>query len=73
MTHKTFAPHILHTSPWISTEEAADYIHMHPKSLMLLARQKRITAGFDGRHWRFRKEDLDSYLLTRADKRRKNA
>ena len=46
----------------MSIFEAAQYLGISVFSLRKLAREKRIPAGKVGRQWRFRKEDLDSFL-----------
>jgi excisionase family DNA binding protein len=53
---------------WLTVAEAAAYLRVKPRSLLLWVRQARIPAyalsGTKRRAWRFRKEDLDSALLT---------
>ena len=46
----------------MSIFEAAEYLGISVFSLRKLAREKRIPSGKVGRQWRFRKEDLDSFL-----------
>lgn len=46
----------------MSIFEAAEYLGISVFSLRKLARDKRIPSGKVGRQWRFRKEDLDSFL-----------
>lgn len=47
----------------MSVREAAKYLGLSEFSIRQLARGKKIPAGKIGRQWRFRKEDLDSFLL----------
>lgn len=46
----------------MSIFEAAQYLGISVFSLRKLARERRVPAGKVGRQWRFRKEDLDSFL-----------
>mgnify|MGYP003338519912 CR=1 FL=1 len=46
----------------MSIIEAAKYLGISVFSLRKLARERRVPAGKVGRQWRFRKEDLDSFL-----------
>jgi excisionase family DNA binding protein len=55
-------------SDWLTASEAAAYLKVKPRSLLLWVRQGKLQAyalsGTKRRIWRFRKEDLDSALLT---------
>jgi len=55
-------------SDWLTASEAADYLKVKPRSLLLWVRQGKVRAyalsGTKRRIWRFRKEDLDSALLS---------
>jgi len=46
----------------MSISEAAKYLNISAFSLRRLAREKKIPGGKIGKQWRFRKEDLDSFL-----------
>jgi excisionase family DNA binding protein len=46
----------------MSIFEAAKYLGISVFSLRKLAREKRLPAGKVGRQWRFRQDDLDSFL-----------
>jgi len=52
---------------WLTTQEAAAYLKVKPRTLLLWARQKKfrgyIASGIKRRVWRFRKADLDTTLL----------
>ncbi len=54
---------------WLTVAEAAGYLRVKPRTLLLWVRQGKIPAyalsGTRRRVWRFRKEDLDSTLLSR--------
>jgi excisionase family DNA binding protein len=53
---------------WLTAEEAAEYLKVKPRSLLLWVRQGRVQAyalsGTKRRIWRFRREDLDTALLS---------
>jgi excisionase family DNA binding protein len=57
-------------SGWLTAAEAAAYLKVKTRSLLLWVRQGKMPAyalsGSARRVWRFRKEDLDSSLLSRA-------
>jgi excisionase family DNA binding protein len=54
-------------SEWLTAEEAAKYLRLKPRTLLLWARQRRVKAfALSGtrRHvWRFRRQDLDTAFL----------
>ncbi len=54
-------------SDWLTASEAAAYLKVKSRSLLLWVRQGKLQAyalsGTKRRVWRFRKEDLDSALL----------
>ncbi len=58
----------MHTD-WMTTEEAAAYLKVKPRSLLLWVRDGKVPAyalsGTKRRVWRFRREDLDSSLLSK--------
>jgi excisionase family DNA binding protein len=57
-------------SEWLTAGEAAEYLKVKPRSLLLWTRQGKIRgyalSGMRRRVWRFRKEDLDSALLSKS-------
>ncbi len=57
-------------SAWLTATEAAAYLKVKPRSLLLWVRQGKVQAyalsGTKRRVWRFRKEDLDSALLSNS-------
>lgn len=56
-------------SDWLTAAEAASYLKVKTRSLLLWVRQGKIPAyalsGTKRRVWRFRKEDLDCALLSK--------
>jgi excisionase family DNA binding protein len=52
---------------WLTASEAAAYLKVKPRSLLLWVRQGKVKAyalsGTKRRIWRFRQEDLDAALL----------
>jgi len=58
------------TSEWMTSEEAATYLKVKPRSLLLWVRQGKLPAyalsGTRRRIWRFRKADLDNAVLAKA-------
>jgi excisionase family DNA binding protein len=54
---------------WMTTIEAAAYLKVKPRSLLLWVRQGKLQAyalsGTQRRVWRFLREDLDSTLLSK--------
>ncbi len=56
-------------SHWITSSEAAAYLKVKVRTLLLWVRQGRVPAfalsGTKRRVWRFRKQDLDAVLLSR--------
>lgn len=59
-------------SPWLSAKEAASYIGRTTKNayktMLFLARAGKIRAGYDGKTFRFKSEDLDSWLYLNGKK-----
>jgi excisionase family DNA binding protein len=58
------------TSAWLTASEAAAYLKVEPRTLLLWTRQGKVTgyalSGTQRRVWRFRAIDLDAMLLTPA-------
>ena len=56
-------------SEWLTAAEAAAYLSVKPRSLLLWVRQGKVQAyalsGTQRRVWRFLKADLDAALLSR--------
>jgi excisionase family DNA binding protein len=55
---------------WLTAEEAAKYLKVKTRSLLLWVRQGKLQAyalsGTRRRVWRFRQQDLDSALFSKA-------
>lgn len=53
-------------SPWLDARTAAAYCGRTAKNsyrwIIRLAKQGKVRAGFDGRNWHFKAEDLDTLL-----------
>jgi excisionase family DNA binding protein len=49
-------------SPWLNTDQAADYIATKPSRVHDLVSLGKLTPRRDGRRLLFRREDLDRYL-----------
>lgn len=62
----------IHESVWLSAKEAAQYVGRKSKTayktMLFLARAGKIKAGHDGKTFRFRSEDLDTWLLMNGRK-----
>lgn len=59
-------------SSWLDARQAAQYVGRKSrtayKTMLHLARAGKIKAGHDGKTFRFRPEDLDSWLYLNAKK-----
>jgi excisionase family DNA binding protein len=55
---------------WLTAEEAARYLKVKTRSLLLWVRQGKVPAyalsGTKRRIWRFRQQDLDDALISRS-------
>jgi excisionase family DNA binding protein len=55
------------SSEWLTAKEAAQYLKVKPRTVLLWVRQGKLQAyalsGIKRRVWRFRKRDLDVALL----------
>jgi excisionase family DNA binding protein len=47
--------------PLLTPHEASDYLRVHAKTVIRLARQGQIPALRIGKHWRFRRSDLTEW------------
>lgn len=52
--------------PLLDSEAAAELLHVHPKTLIRLARGHAIPAMRIGKLWRFRASQLDAWLAEQA-------
>ena len=48
--------------PFLTTEEGACYLRIHPRTLSRMARAGEIPGLQIGRQWRFRRSDLDAWV-----------
>jgi excisionase family DNA binding protein len=59
-------PPIPDRQTWLTVAEAAEYLRIKPRTLLLWVRQGKVKAfALSGTHrhvWRFRREDLDAIL-----------
>jgi excisionase family DNA binding protein len=57
--------------PYVDAEKAAAFLHVHPKTLMRLARQAKMPAySFSEgtrRHWRFQLSELDTWMRSKIN------
>ena len=57
-------------SDWMTANEAAEYLRVKKRSLLLWVRQGKVKAyalsGTKRRVWRFRRAELDSTLLSKT-------
>lgn len=53
-------------SPWLNSKEAAAYLGRKSRNswkwIHQLAREGKVKAGYDGKSWKFKSEDLDAFL-----------
>ncbi len=54
----------------MDTEEVARFLKVHVKTVMNLVERGDLRASKVGRHWRFRKSDVDEYFESRLNKPR---
>ena len=53
-------------SPVMTVKECADYLQVHPSTVYRLLKRGTIPAFRVGSDWRFRKADLDAWLILLA-------
>lgn len=51
--------------PLIDVQTTASKLHLHPKTLMRMARESKIPAFHVGRYWLFRASLIDAWLVER--------
>ena len=56
--------------PLMTSQEVADYLRIHPKTVIRLARQAELPALRFGKHWRFRLSDLLDWTDSRLQSNR---
>jgi putative molybdopterin biosynthesis protein len=47
---------------WFTTEEAAHYVKVHPRTIQKLVRRKQLPASRIGRAVRIHKDDIDAFM-----------
>jgi len=48
---------------WLTLEQIAEYLQMSTSSIYKMAQKGKIPAYKVGRQWRFKKEDIDRWVL----------
>ena len=70
MSGSNFYPQGASLSEWLTTTEAARYLKVKERTLLLWVRQGKVRgyalSGSKRRVWRFRKDDLDSGLFSHS-------
>jgi excisionase family DNA binding protein len=56
------------TQQFMTVEEVAKYLQLHPQTIARMAQRGELPAVKIGRHWRFRKDVLDTFLDEQAAK-----
>lgn len=51
--------------PLMDTAEVARYLKMHAKTIVSMVERGELKAYKVGRHWRYRKSDIDAFLEAR--------
>lgn len=51
----------------MDTAEVAHYLKMHPKTITTMVERGELKAYKVGRHWRYRKSDIDAFLEERQN------
>ncbi len=58
---------LIQANEWLTAAEAAEYLKVKPRTLLLWVRQGKVKgfalSGTKRRVWRFRRQDLDAALL----------
>jgi excisionase family DNA binding protein len=60
----------------LDTSQVAHYLNMHPKTIISMVERGELKAYKVGRHWRYRKSEIDAFLerrqnIPKADKAHK--
>lgn len=56
---------------WLTLEQIAEYLQMSTSSIYKMAQVGKIPSHKVGRQWRFRKEEIDSWVEKKKPKRNK--
>lgn len=59
------------TERLMDTAEVARYLKVNPRTVTNMAERGELPASKVGRHWRFRKSDVDAYLERTKPTRKK--
>lgn len=51
----------------MDTSQVAHYLKMHPKTIVSMVERGELKAYKVGRHWRYRKSDIDAFLEQRQN------
>lgn len=51
----------------MDTSQVAHYLNMHPKTVVSMVERGELKAYKVGRHWRYRKSDIDAFLEQRQN------
>lgn len=51
----------------MDTSQVAHYLRMHPKTIVSMVERGELKAYKVGRHWRYRKSDIDAFLEQRQN------
>lgn len=52
-------------SPWMNVEQTAEYVGLSTYTVRRLAKEGDLPAAKIGRSYRFKREDIDTYVRTR--------
>ena len=51
----------------LDTSQVAHYLKMHPKTIVSMVERGELKAYKVGRHWRYRKSEIDAFLEQRQN------
>ncbi len=51
----------------LTIKELAVYLHVHPTTIYRLLREDKLPAFRVGANWRFRREEIDKWMLAKLD------
>lgn len=55
---------------WMTLDETAEYLHVSKDSIYRMAQKGKIPASKVGNLWRFKKEEIDGWMLKRRNFRK---
>ncbi len=56
----------LNMDKWLTLEQIAEYLQMSTSSIYKLAQAGKIPAYKVGRQWRFKKEEIDKWVINKS-------